>query len=282
MIKELRQKTGAGIMICKKVLSETGGDMNRALETLKEMEAAIAAKKAERVTAEGLIGAYVLEDKKAGAICEINCETDFVASNRDFIALTHALARQITAAPLVDIESLMQERYIDDADSSVKDTITSLIAKFAENISLSRLARFSTETGIIQSYVHNHGKIGVLVELSCEGNDLALEQAAKEVAMQVTATNPPFLNRETANQDTIDLEVQAYKNQALSEGKPEHVVGKIVAGKINKFYKNNCLLEQPWIKNEDMTIAMLLHEYSNTLGARIDIVRFLRFELGKS
>jgi elongation factor Ts len=282
MIKKLREKTGTGIMICKKILNETNGDMDKALEILKEMEVALAAKKAERATSEGLIGVYVSEDKKTGAMVELNCETDFVASNKDFVALTNSIAQHIAATSAQGIESLMQKRYIEDASLSVNDAITRFVAKFGENISLSRFIRLSTKTGMIRSYVHNGSKIGTLVELVCKKTDQALEVTAKEVALQVAATNPLFLNRDSADQGAIEQERQSYKNQALSEGRPAHVIDKIVMGKLDKYYKKNCLIEQSWIKNEDMTIADFLKESSEKLGAGIEIVRFARFERGKS
>jgi elongation factor Ts len=286
MIKTLREKTGAGIMICKKTLHETDGDINKAQEILKEAADALAIKKAERVTSEGLVGVYVSEDKKVGAMIEINCETDFVASNKDFIALTNDMARQIAAKPVKDIESLMRERFIkasdSDSSSSVKGVIAGYVAKFGENINIGRFIRFSTKTGIIQSYVHSGGKIGVLVEIACDNTKAEYYAAAKEVAMQIAATDPLFVSRDNANEQALERERQAYRNQALGEGKPAHIIERIVTGKIDKFYKKNCLLEQPWIKNEDLTIAEVLKKYEESIGSRIEISGFARFERGKA
>jgi elongation factor Ts len=282
MVKELRSTTGAGVMICKKILNETNGDMDKALEILKEQDAVLAAKKSARVTSEGLIGVYISNNRKMGALVEINCETDFVASNKDFANLVDSIARQIALTPGQDLESFLQERFNNGDNISVGDAIMSSIAKFGENINLKRLSRLTTSSGELYSYVHSGNKIGVIIELACERTGPSLEPIAKEIAMQVTAANPLFLNRDCADRDIVEQEMASYRNQALSEEKPALVIDKIVAGKINKFYRRNCLLEQTWIKDEDKTIAELLKESSSTLGAPIVITGFERFELSGS
>jgi elongation factor Ts len=280
MVKELRSKTGAGVMVCKKLLNDTNGDMNKALDILKKQEALLAAKKSTRATSEGLIGIHISDDKKIGALVEINCETDFVASNKDFANLTNRIAQQITLTPSQDLESLLQERFVNGDGSSIRDAITSSIARFGENIILNRFVRLSTKSGALYSYIHNGSKIGVLVELTCKRTGSSIESIAKEIALQIAATNPLFLNRDSVDQTFIRQEMDSYENQALSEEKPAPVIEKIVAGKISKFYRNNCLLEQTWIKSEDTTISEFLKESSNRIDAHIEVAGFERFELG--
>jgi elongation factor Ts len=281
MIKELRSKTGAGVMACKKMLTQSNGDMKKALEILKEQEAVLAVKKSERVTSEGSIGLYISDDKRTGSLVEINCETDFVASNKEFFNLTGNIAQQITLAPDQDMESFLQQQYLGDSNLSVKDVITSLVAKFGENINFNRFTKLSTISGTLYSYIHNGNRIGVIVELVCDNMDSSIEQTAKEVAMQIAATNPLFLSRDSVKQNVVEQERESYKNQALSEGKPSPVIEKIVTGKLNKFFGKNCLLEQTWIKNEDMTIAEFLNESSENLASHVEIAGFARFELGE-
>jgi elongation factor Ts len=246
MIKELREKTGASIMTCKNILNEVNGDFNKALGLLKEASAALALKKSERAASEGLIGAFVAENGKTGVLVEVNCETDFVASNKEFVKLTDNIARQVAVGSSENIESLLCERFIDNsynylgadesaATPSVKEIITAFVARFGENINIGGFVRLSTEPGMIRSYVHNGGKIGALVELSCNKTDgyfnECFEEAAKEIAMQIVATNPMFLDRTSVNLDTINEEIQSHRNKAIGEGKPANVVDKIVAGK---------------------------------------------------
>jgi elongation factor Ts len=281
MIKELRSKTGAGVMACKKMLTESNGDMKKALDILKEQEAVLAVKKSERATSEGLIGLHISGDKKTGSLVEINCETDFVASNKEFFNLTGNIAKQVTLASDQDMQSFLQQQYVGDPSLSVKDVITSFVAKFGENINFSRFAKLSAKSGTLFSYIHNGNKIGVIVELVSDKTVPSLEQTAKEIALQIAATNPLFLSKDSVNQNVIKQERESYKNQALGDGKPSPVIEKIVTGKLNKFFGKNCLLEQAWIKNEDMTIAEFLKESSENLAAQIDIAGFARFELGE-
>ena len=281
MIKKLREQSGAGIMICKKTLVEAGGDMQKAVEILKEMEAVLAAKKAERATFEGLVSAYISEDKRTGAMVELACETDFVAANRAFVEFGKNLARQAATADPKDVEECLAEQYEADKDVSVREAITSLIARFGENIALNKIVRFSSQNGFVQSYVHNGGKIGVLVELKPGGAGKTEEAVAKEIAMQVAAANPLFLERADADNEVVEKELPAYRDQAQRDGKPAQIVDKIVLGKIAKFYRQNCLLEQPWIKDENQTVARFLKGSSEKLDAKIEIVKFVRFECGK-
>ena len=281
MVKELREKTGAGMMDCKRALSETDGDMEKSIELLREKGLAAAAKKSGRIAAEGLVRAYISEDMKAGSLVEVNCETDFVADNEEFITLTKNIAMQAVQTNSTTIDEFSGEKYITDAAMTVNDAVTALIAKLGENMSVRRFQKFSIENGIVQSYIHGGGRIGVLVELSCEKQDDVLIQIAKDVAMQIAATSPLFLDNTCVDNETLEKEKEIYRVQALNEGKPEKIVEKMVMGRVNKYYKEVCLLEQIWVKNADYTITKYLQEESKKLGADIKVTRYVRFERGE-
>jgi elongation factor Ts len=280
-VKELRERTGAGMMECKKALTETNGDIDKAIENLRERGLAAAAKKAGRVASEGLVETFLAEDNKTGAIVEVNCETDFVSANEEFISLSKNIAKQASTTNAKSVEELVEEKYIADNNITIKDAVTALIAKLGENMAVRRFNRFSIEKGLVQSYIHGGGRIGVLVEVACEKDSDVVLTVAKDVAMQVAAANPLFLNREQVNTDTLDKEKEIYKVQAMNEGKPEQIAEKMVQGRIQKYYKENCLVEQVWIRNSDYTITKYLQEKSKEIGAPITITRFVRFEKGE-
>lgn len=281
MVKELRERTGAGMMDCKKALNETNGDMDKAIEILREKGLAAAAKKAGRIAAEGLVVTYISEDMKKGAVVEVNCETDFVAANEEFKALADNIAKQVIETNVNTVEELLEEKYIADSEKTVKEVLTALIAKIGENMSIRRFNKFSIDNGIVQSYIHGGGRIGVLVELACEKQDEVLAQVAKDVAMQVAAANPLFLDKSSVDQETLEKEKEIYRVQALNEGKPENIVDKMVMGRVNKYLKEVCLVDQIWVKNSDYTITKYLQEESKKIGADIKITRFARFERGE-
>ncbi|GAA0122104.1 MAG: elongation factor Ts [Clostridium argentinense] len=281
MVKELRERTGAGMMDCKKALNETNGDMDKAIEILREKGLAAAAKKAGRIAAEGLVVTYISEDMKKGAVVEVNCETDFVAANEEFKTLADNIAKQVIETNVNTVEELLEDKYIADSEKTVKEVLTALIAKIGENMSVRRFERFSIDNGIVQSYIHGGGRIGVLVELACEKQDEALAQVAKDVAMQVAAANPLFLDKNAVDQETLEKEKEIYRVQALNEGKPENIVDKMVMGRVNKYLKEVCLVDQIWVKNSDYTITKYLQEESKKIGADIKITRFARFERGE-
>ncbi len=281
MVKELRERTGAGMMDCKKALNETNGDMDKAIEILREKGLAAAAKKAGRIAAEGLVVTYISEDMKKGAAVEVNCETDFVAANEEFKSLANNIAKQVVESNVNTVEELLEEKYIADNGKTIKEVLTALIAKIGENMSVRRFEKFSIDNGLIQSYIHGGGRIGVLVELACEKQDAALVQVAKDVAMQVAAANPLFLDKTSVDQDTLEKEKEIYRVQALNEGKPENIVDKMVMGRVSKYLKEVCLVDQIWVKNSDYTITKYLQEESKKIGADIKITRFTRFERGE-
>lgn len=281
MVKELREKTGAGMMDCKKALSEANGDMEKALIVLREKGMSTAAKKAERITAEGLIAAFISEDKKSGAIVEVNCETDFVAANKEFIGLADSIAEQAANTNAENIEGFMKEKYIKDGSITVKDAVTNLIAKLGENMCIKRFKRFSIDDGMVYGYIHNMGRIGVLIKLCCSRIDEAVEEVGKEIAMQVAAANPSFLDIEEIDEGTLEEVKQKFRSEAQVKGKTQNIIDKIVSGKLNKYYKESCLLQQPWIKDEDAAIAAYLKEASGRIGADIKVEGFARFERGQ-
>ncbi|MCB2288365.1 translation elongation factor Ts [Clostridium sp. CS001] len=281
MVKELRERTGAGMMDCKRALGETDGDIDKAIELLREKGLAAAAKKAGRIAAEGLVCTYISEDMKTGSIVEVNCETDFVSANEEFATLAKNVAIQTSKTTSTTVEELIAEEYIGDKAKTVSGAVTDLISKLGENMSVRRFGKFSIENGIVQSYIHGGGRIGVLVELSCDKQDESLSRIAKDIAMQIAAANPLFLDNTCVDNETLEKEKEIYRVQALNEGKPVNIVEKMVMGRVNKYYKEVCLLEQVWVKNADYTITKYLQEESKKIGADIKVTRFLRFERGE-
>ena len=267
MVKDLRTKTGAGMMDCKKVLVEADGDMEKAVDILREKGLSQAAKKASRVAAEGAVVSAISADGKTGALVEVNCETDFVGSNDDFKALASSIANQILATNPADVEALLVS---DMNGKSVKDTVTEAVAKIGENISVRRFVRYESAEGKVYSYIHGGGKIGVLVEM--KGAD---DELGKDIAMQVAAANPSYLDRTQVPQAEIDHEKEVLAVEARNEGKPEKIIEKMVIGRINKFYKEVCLVDQEFIKDGDLTISKLLK------SKNAEVLRFTRYQLGE-
>ena len=267
MVKDLRTKTGAGMMDCKKALVEAEGDMEKAVDILREKGLSQAAKKASRVAAEGAVVSTISADGKVGTIVEVNCETDFVGSNDDFRALAARIAQQIIAVNPADVEALLASEMDGKA---VKDQVTEAVAKIGENISVRRFVRYESAEGAVYSYIHGGGKIGVLVEM--KGADAEL---GKDVAMQVAAANPSYLDCTQVPQAEIEHEKEVLAVEARNEGKPEKIIEKMVLGRINKYYKEVCLVDQEFIKDGDLTIAKLLK------SKNAEVVRFARFQLGE-
>ena len=269
LVKELREKTGAGMMDCKKVLTETDGDMEKAAELLRERGIAKAAKKSDRIAAEGLVATYVSEDKKIGAVVEVNSETDFVAKNEDFRSFVKDLVEQVAKENPKDMEELLNQKSIKDSSKTIKEILTDKIATIGENMTIRRFERFET-TGLIESYIHGDGKIAVLVELA-KGDT----EVAKDICMQIAAARPEYLNRESVPQEKVAKEMEILKAQAMNEGKPEQIAEKIVQGRIGKFYSEICLLEQPFVKDPDINVQKLISQKN------AELVRFVRYEKGE-
>lgn len=279
VVKELREMTGAGMMECKKALTKTDGDIEKAVEFLREKGLASAAKKAGRVAAEGLVKTYVTEDGKNASIVEVNCETDFVALNEQFVQFTENLAKFVITSSATTVEQLLAEKF--DGEKTVQETLTNLIATLGENMTVRRFKKFSVEKGAIQGYVHGGGRIGVIVEAVCDTESPVVTEVAKELCMQVAAANPLFLSEADVDQQSIEKEKEIYRVQALNEGKPEKIVEKMVEGRIKKYYKEVCLLDQPWVKDGDKSISKLVAEKSKEVGSEITIKSFVRFERGE-
>ncbi len=267
MVNELRTSTGAGMMDCKKALVEADGDMAKAVDILREKGLSQAAKKAGRIAAEGAVVAYVTDDGKTGVVAEVNCETDFVGHNEEFVALARGIAEVAAKAAPADVEALLAS---DMGGKTVKDVVTEAVAKMGENISVRRFVRYESADGKVYSYIHGGGKIGVLVEV--KGGDAEL---GKNIAMQIAAANPTYLNQREVPAAELEHEKAILSEQARNEGKPEAIIEKMVVGRIHKYYKEVCLVEQDYIRDGDITVSKLLASQ----GA--EAVRFARFALGE-
>ena len=268
-VKELREKTGAGMMDCKKVLTETDGDFEKAIELLRERGIAKAAKKSDRIAAEGLVETYISEDGKVGAVVEVNAETDFVAKNDEFKNFVKDVARQVVEKAPASVEELLAQSSITEPDKTVQEVLTNKIATIGENMSIRRFERFET-SNMLESYIHGEGKIAVLVEM-----ENATPELAKDVCMQIAAAKPEFLDRDSVPQERVDKEMEILKAQAMNEGKPAEIAEKIVLGRIGKFYGEICLVEQEFVKDPDIKVGKLVE----SKGAKI--VRFARFVKGE-
>ena len=268
LVKELREKTGAGMMDCKKVLTETDGDMEKAMELLRERGIAKAAKKSDRIAAEGLVATYVSEDGKVGAVVEVNSETDFVAKNEEFKNFVKEVAEQVAKENPKDVEELLAQKSIKEG-KTVKEVLTDKIATIGENLSIRRFKRFETD-GTVESYIHGDGKIGVLVEMKNANKELE-----KDICMQIAAAKPEFLSREDVPAERIEKEMEILKAQAMNEGKPAEIAEKMVQGRIGKFYGEICLLEQEFVKDSSLKIEKLLKDKN------AEMIAFARFEKGE-
>ena len=268
-VKDLREKTGAGMMDCKKVLTETDGDMEKAIELLRERGIAKAAKKSGRVAAEGLVEAYISENGKIGAIVEVNSETDFVAKNEEFKSFVLSVAKQVVLKNPKDVEELLNQEAIDEAGKTVKEVLTDKIAKIGENMNIRRFARFESE-GLVEKYIHGDGKIAVLVNMKSGDKEVA-----KDICMQIAAARPEYLNEASVPEDRLNKEKEILKAQTMNEGKPEAIAEKIVQGRIRKFFEEVCLVDQAFVKDPNKKVSDLLKEH----GA--EIVEFARFEKGE-
>jgi elongation factor Ts len=284
IVKELRERTGAGMMDCKKALSENNGDLEKSIEYLREKGLAAAAKKAGRVAAEGLVNAYIAKDKKVGVLVEVNCETDFVTKNPDFQQLVLDVAVAVAEKAPANNEALADLKLANG--STVAETVTNLVSKIGENMNVRRFERFDCkENGLIDSYIHMGGKIGVLIECSFSKKETAdnpeFIALVKDLAMQVAAAKPEYIRREEVPAEVLEREKTIYKAQAMNEGKPEAIAEKIMVGRLDKFYKEVCILEQIFIKDTNMTVTKLLQEINAKLGENITVNRFARFEKGE-
>ena len=285
MVKELREMTGAGMMDCKKALGETDGDMDKAVEYLRENGLAKAAKKAGRIAAEGLVKAVVAADDKTAALVEVNSETDFVAKNADFAAYVEEVANQALATDAADMDAFMKDAWLSDTASTVEEVLTAKIAVIGENIKIRRFEKVTAEDGCVVSYIHGGGKIGVVVAAKTDVVNDDIKEALKNIAMQVAALNPKYTSRAEVDQSYIDSEKEVLTAQAKAE-KPDandKIIEGMVMGRINKELKEICLLDQVYVKAEDgkQTVANYISEVAKAAGANLEVNSFVRFETGE-
>ena len=285
MVKELREMTQAGMMDCKKALVEADGDMDKAVEWLREKGLAAAAKKAGRIAAEGVVASFVSEDAKIGVVVEVNCETDFVAKTDNFINFSKNVAKHIAAANPADVDELMNQKFVDDESKTITDLVSDATVSIGEKISIRRFARYEADNGAVETYIHMGGKIGVLLQVA---NDNAASLTADEfktfyhdVALQIAAARPSYVRPEEVPAATLENERKILRAQAMEEGKPEDIANRMVEGRIKKYYKEVCLLEQPFVKDGDKSIKQVMAETAKEIGAELDLVRFERFERGE-
>lgn len=283
MVKDLREKSGAGMMDCKKALAESEGDMQKAMNLLRERGSAIASKRSSRVAKEGLIAAFISPDHTTGALVELNCESDFVARNEDFKKLVQTLAAHCAS---VDNQDAFLDSKIAGSET-VAEAVKGAIGKIGENMVLSRWKRLKTDgKSLLESYIHPPGKIGVLVEIGGVGSEVAgkpeFREFARDIAMHVAATAPLCVTRDQVDSSVLANEKQIFRNQALNEGKPEKIVDKIIEGRVQKFYGESCLLEQPFAKNPDQKVEEYVKQNAPKLGAGLTVKQFIRYRLGEA
>lgn len=268
-VMALRERTGAGMMDCKKALTECNGDAEKAIDFLREKGLAAAAKKAGRIAAEGIVESYMTDDRKVGVIVEVNCETDFVAKTDDFKAFVATIAKQIAVKNPATVEELMEQTLVDDPAKTVNMLLNEAVAKIGEKISI---RRFQRAEGVVDTYVHLGGKIGVLVDVEGE----AVAEKLHDVAMQIAAAKPNCISRDDVNQADVEKEKEILRAQALNEPKPkpEAIIEKMVNGRIEKYYKEVCLMEQPFVKDQDQSVGQMV-------GGAFKVLSFTRFEMGE-
>ncbi|MCX7929901.1 MAG: translation elongation factor Ts [Chlorobi bacterium] len=273
MIKRLREKTGAGMSDCKKALEESSGDMDAAIEYLRKKGAASAAKRADRVAKEGVVLAVATPDGRRAAIVEVNCETDFVARNEEFVNFVRAVANAVLETGTIEGDALWHYSLGDKTLGNLRDEV---LAKFNERIELRR-AEFWQTDGVIGLYNHFGNRLSVLVEFA--GNITPTNPVVNDIAIQIAAMNPQYVSREDISGETLAKELEIGKEQALNEGKKPEIAERIARGRLEKFFQEQCLLEQSFVKgNGDQTVAAVLHQ----LGDSVKVVRFRRYALGES
>ena len=273
IVMELRGRTGAGMMDCKKALAAVEGDMEKAIDYLREKGLAAAAKKQSRIAAEGLVGSFVCKECATGALVEVNCETDFVAKTDKFKALVSDVAEQVAKKNPADVDALLKQPFFKDETTTIEQMVTAATAEIGEKISIRRFVRY--EGGIVESYIHMGGKVGVLVQAEGTPN----EEVIHDVALQIAAASPvapEYVRREEVDPSHLEHEKEILIAQARNEGKPENIIEKMVQGRIVKFYKEVCLLEQAFVKDADISVGKMIEQKAKGLN----IVRFTRYKMG--
>ena len=267
-VLKLREKTGAGLIDCKRALVDSDGDMDEAISILRKKGVASAAKKAGRDASEGIISQSISDDRKKGVLVEVNCETDFVAKNEDFISFSSEVAAELLSDTKVDLEEKRTEQ----------------VAKIGENIRISRFELLEPAVnGLVESYVHTGSKVAVLISLSSDSEDNinanSVVEMARDLCMHIAATSPVCVSREDVPTELVEKEKDIALAQA--EGKPPQAIEKIVQGKLDKYFSTSCLLEQPFVKNPDQTISQLVELVSKEAGLKLNIEKFIRFQVGE-
>ena len=285
MVKELREMTGAGMMDCKKALSETNGDMDAAVEFLRKNGQAKAEKKASRIAAEGIVKVAVKDN--SAAIVEVNSETDFVAKNEKFQTFVEKVAQQALASDAADMDAFMEEKWIEDNSKSVKDILVEQVAVIGENLKIRRFEKVTAENGCVVDYIHGGGRIGVVVVAETATVNDTVQEALKNLAMQIAALNPKYIDRSEVSADYIahekEILLAQIKNDPKESQKPEKVINGMIEGRINKELKEICLVDQVYVKAEDgkQTVAKYLEAVSKEVGTPVSIKKFIRFETGE-
>ena len=282
-VAKLREQTGAGMMDCKRALTETDGDMTKAAEYLRERGVAVAAKKASRIASEGAVYSFVTADYKTGALAEINCESDFVAKSNEFIELAKQVAETVAVKAPADDAALLATTYADTKDT-VTDLVNAATAKIGEKIAFRRMARYTTACGRIETYIHMGGKIGVMLEVATDkdvNGNAEFAATCHDVAMHIAAFSPKYVCEACVPTAEVEHEKEILKVQAMNEGKPAAVAEKMVQGRIKKFFKEICLLDQEYLKDTSISVAQAMDALSKSVGATVEIKRFERFVMGE-
>ena len=277
-VQTLRERTGVGMMDCKKALTESGGEMEKAMELLREKGLAAAQKKAGRIASEGVV--LAIAEGKTGVVVEVNSETDFVGKNADFVAFVEAIAKTVAANSPADVDALLENTLAGESQK-VADALRDKILVIGENLKIRRFERYE---GQLATYVHGGGRIGVMVQF--ETDDAIAEKdefkvAAKDVAMQIAAAQPLYVGKADVPADVLEKEKEILTAQAMNEGKPKEIAEKMVMGRIGKYYKEFCLVEQPFVKDQDKSVQQYLDDVAKSLGGKIAVKRFVRFEKGE-
>ncbi len=286
MVKELREMSGAGMMDCKKALTNTDGNMEEAMKFLKENGLAKAAKKAGRIAAEGIVATYVSEDGKTASMVEVNSETDFVAKNDVFRGFVNEVAKQAAETSATDIDAFLAESWSGDANMTIKEKLADMIAKIGENMNIRRFEKVTANDGVVVSYIHAGGKIGVLVEAKTDNVTDGVKECLKNVAMQVAAMSPKYVSTADVSEEYKKSELESLiaqaKNDPKNASKPENILEKMVQGRLNKELKEVCLLEQVYVKAENKeNVSQYIASVAKAEGCSLELVNFVRFETGE-
>ena len=279
MVKDLRTMTGAGMMDCKKALVETDGDMEKAVEVLREKGLSKAAKKAGRIAAEGLVNFAFNADASEAAVIEVNSETDFVAKNEDFQVFVKDLAELALTSDAADMDAFISLDFKDEG--SVQDALTQKISKIGENMNIRRFEKITQPGTVNVGYIHGAGRIAVVVTFKTDATAEEIAVMGKDVAMQVASMNPQFISESDIGEDFVENEKNILMQQALNEGKSAEIVEKMVVGRLKKELKELCLLEQKFVKDNDLTVAQYIENCAKAIGKSIEVVGKIRYEVGE-